>query len=138
MFDEIDLKIISILRSNGRASIKELSEQCGVSAGTARNRLLGLKKQGIIVDYKARVRPSALNYEDVLVGFDIAPESFVQALEEIRLKGFVKELYRTAGDHVAIALMEISKGSAAEIIKELESIEGVKKVYPAFVQDIVK
>ncbi|MGC8538206.1 MAG: Lrp/AsnC family transcriptional regulator [Candidatus Micrarchaeia archaeon] len=138
MFDEIDLKIISILKSNGRTSIKDLSKQCGVSAGTARNRLLSLKRQGIIVDYKARVRPSALDYEDVLVGFDIAPESFIQALEGIRLKEFVKELYRTAGDHVAIALVEVSKGSAAERIKELEGIEGVKKVYPAFIQDIVK
>ena len=35
----------------------------------------------------------------------------------------MKELYRTAGDHVAIALMEISKGSAAEMIKAASSDE---------------
>ena len=138
MPDKIDLKIISILEKDGRTSIRDIAKECGVSAGTARNRLINLKKQGTIVGYKVRVRPSVFDYEDALIGFDIAPESFVRALEEIRLKGFIKELYRTAGDHVAIARIEVDKGSAAKRIEELESIKGVRKVYPAFIQEIVK
>lgn len=138
MFDNTDLKIISILETDGRRSIRDIARQCGVSVGTARNRLIRLKEQGVIVDYKARVRSSAFNHEGALVGFDIAPESFVQALDEIGSKKFVKELYRTAGDHVAIAMIEVGKGTAAEKIRELEGIQGIRKVYPAFIQEIVK
>ncbi|EQD34965.1 transcriptional regulator, AsnC family, partial [mine drainage metagenome] len=85
-----------------------------------------------------RIHSSALDYEDIIVGFDIAPESFVPALESIKNMEFVSELYRTAGDHVAIAKITVEKGKAANMIKELESIDGIRKVYPAFIQDIVK
>jgi Lrp/AsnC family leucine-responsive transcriptional regulator len=138
MFDEIDLKIISLLSKDGRVSVKNLAEQCSISPGTARNRMMSLKKQNVIFDYKARIHSSALDYEDIIVGFDIAPESFVPALESIKNMEFVSELYRTAGDHVAIAKITVEKGKAANMIKELESIDGIRKVYPAFIQDIVK
>ncbi len=138
MFDEIDLKIISLLGKDGRASIRSIAKQCNVSAGTVRNRIEGLTKAGVIVGYLARIRSSAINQDDIIIGFDIAPEGFTKALAEISSMPFVKELYRTSGDHVAIARVSAENGSSSMIMDELSKVEGVKKVYPAFVQDIVK
>lgn len=138
MIDKIDLKIIKLLNNNGRYTIREMSTLCNVTEGTIRNRLEELKKDNIIIGYKARIRFSTAGLTEVILGFSIDPQHYVKAVDTIVKNEEVTEVYRTSGDHSVIAVLNGKPGSIDKTIKELESIEGVDAVYPAFVQDIVK
>ena len=55
--DEIDHKLISLLRVNARDSVATLAHRLGVSRGTVTNRIAKLEEQGVIVGYTVRLRP---------------------------------------------------------------------------------
>ena len=138
MINMIDKKIIDLLGKNGRMSAIEMSKVLKVSKGTVRNRLIGLYKENIILGYNARIRYKMLGMDEALVGFEIAPESYMKALTAIKGLDFVKEVYRTSGDHAAMALVIANTDQMDKIIEDLQAIDGVRKVYPSFVQEIIK
>ncbi|MCL5100117.1 MAG: Lrp/AsnC family transcriptional regulator [Candidatus Marsarchaeota archaeon] len=138
MDNSLDFKIISMLMQDGRAPISSMAKRLSVSKGTVRNRLMHLSKAKTIVGYKARVRLGKLGMEEVLIGFDIAPERYLAAIDSLKKKGFIREVYRTTGDHVAIAIAVAESEEIERRLAELSKIEGVRRVYPSFVQETVK
>lgn len=138
MIDKIDLKIIKLLNNNAKYTIKRLADMCGVTEGTIRNRLEGLKKSDIIIGYKARIRFNTAGLTEVILGFSIDPQHYVKAVDAIARNEEVTEVYRTSGDHSVIAVINGKPDSVKRTINELENIKGVDALYPAFVQDIVK
>lgn len=57
--DALDHQIISLLRSNARASVATLAHRLKVSRGTITNRIARLENEGVIVGYTVRLRPDA-------------------------------------------------------------------------------
>ncbi|HEX7114139.1 MAG TPA: Lrp/AsnC family transcriptional regulator [Steroidobacter sp.] len=55
--DEIDRRLIALLRENARASIASLAKELRVSRGTVQNRLHRLESDGTIVGYTVRLKP---------------------------------------------------------------------------------
>ncbi|TAG80699.1 MAG: Lrp/AsnC family transcriptional regulator [Burkholderiales bacterium] len=55
--DEIDHKLIALLRQNARESIATLAARLKVSRGTVTNRLTKMEQDGIIVGYTIKLRP---------------------------------------------------------------------------------
>ncbi len=138
MYNSIDLKIIGMLMQNARTPISSMARKLSVSKGTVRNRLVSLSKSNTIVGFKARVRFKQIGMEEVLVGFDIAPEHYMRAVGALKKRDFIKEVYRTSGDHSAMALVIGTEQEIEGRLKGLESIEGVRHVYPSFIQETVK
>ena len=89
--DELDKKIIKILLENAKLSFQDISEKLGVSKATIGNRLKNLEKS-VIIDYRARVDFNLLSMDDVIVGFDIMPEKYMDAINELSKLDFVFEL----------------------------------------------
>ncbi|MEL9998932.1 MAG: Lrp/AsnC family transcriptional regulator [Thermoplasmata archaeon] len=135
--DELDKKIIKILLENAKLSFQDISEKLGVSKATIGNRLKNLEKS-VIIDYRARVDFNLLSMDDVIVGFDIMPEKYMDAINELSKLDFVFELYLTSGDHVAVARIVADKSEINEKMAKISSIQGIRKIYPAFVQKVVK
>ncbi len=135
--DELDRKIIMILLQDARQSLQEIARKAGVSKATVGNRLRELEKN-VLIGYRARVNFSLLSMDDVILGLDIMPEKYLEAIDRISSLDFVVELYLTSGDHVAIARVVDDKNRIQESIGKIASIDGVRKIYPAFVQKIVK
>ena len=48
MLDETDRRIISVLQSDARASMRSIAEQAGVSLGTVSNRVRRLEDAGAV------------------------------------------------------------------------------------------
>ncbi len=71
--DEIDYKIVRLLRNNARLSNKQLAEEVGLAPSTCLVRTRSLQQLGVLTGFKAEVNPAALG-----VG--------LQALISIRLK----------------------------------------------------
>ena len=133
-----DIAIIEKLSFMNRMSIAAIAKESGVSRGTVRNRINAMARQGVLIGYKARLRYYLLNMSEAIVGFDIAPESYIAAVDALKKQESVKELYTTSGDHTAIAVVVFSRDEMDSTIKRLASVEGVKNVYPAIVTEIAK
>ena len=57
--DEIDQKLIALLRQNARLSVADLAHKLGVSRGTVTNRMRRLEDELVIVGYTVKLRPDA-------------------------------------------------------------------------------
>ncbi|MGO9744149.1 MAG: Lrp/AsnC family transcriptional regulator [Roseiarcus sp.] len=59
--DDIDQRLISILRHDGRRSISDLAVELRVSRGTVRARLARLEADGVIIGYTVVLRADAVS-----------------------------------------------------------------------------
>ena len=57
--DEIDQKLIALLRQNARLNVADLAHKLGVSRGTVTNRMHRLEDEQVIVGYTVKLRPDA-------------------------------------------------------------------------------
>ena len=58
--DKLDRKILRILQEDGRISMKDLSEQVGLSITPAIERVKRMERDGVITGYHARLSPQSL------------------------------------------------------------------------------
>ena len=58
--DDYDLKILTLLQSNGRLTNRELSDLVGLSASQCSRRRISLEQANLILGYHARVSPDAV------------------------------------------------------------------------------
>ncbi len=61
--DNIDLRILSLLNKNSRASLVEISEKVGLTPNGVNNRIKNLEKRGFILGYTVSLDWKRLNYE---------------------------------------------------------------------------
>ena len=57
MLDDTDRRIISVLQSDARASMRSIAEQAGVSLGTVSNRVRRLEEARVIRGYSLQFDP---------------------------------------------------------------------------------
>ena len=84
--DKIDLKIISILQSEGRISNVELSNQIGISAPPCLRRVRALEENGYITGYHADVDALKMGFGVTvfaMVGLHSQAEADLQAFEKM-------------------------------------------------------
>jgi len=55
--DNVDRRLLALLRENARASIASLAKELGVARGTVQNRMSRLERDGTIVGYSVRLKP---------------------------------------------------------------------------------
>lgn len=129
MVDDIDTKILEEMQKNPEATFQEIANSLAISKGTVRNRIYRMKENGLIFGFKLRVSYRQMGLEDAFIGLDISPENFISALDEIKKFSFVKELYSTTGDHVAIAYIVEDSRNIENCVKKINEVNGVRKVY---------
>lgn len=57
--DDLDQRLIALLRQNARLSVADLAHKLAVSRGTVNNRLRKLEDGQVIVGYTVRLRPES-------------------------------------------------------------------------------
>jgi DNA-binding Lrp family transcriptional regulator len=99
--DEIDTRLVALLRSNARTPNSQLAEIVGIAQSTCVTRVRSLEQRGVITGYSARVSPAALGLTlQALISVSIkagARHSISKFSEEIRTLAEVVELFFLGG-----------------------------------------
>jgi len=99
--DDIDRRIIGLLRGNGRASFREIGDAVALSPNAAAERVRQLVRDGVIARFTAEIAPGALGRE-LRVLMDVSlrePEDAARLLALIRELDCVTEALHATGEH---------------------------------------
>ncbi|MGC8568807.1 MAG: winged helix-turn-helix transcriptional regulator [Nitrososphaeria archaeon] len=117
--DEIDLKLLELLKENGRASYIELGKQLNLSEAAVRRRVKKLVDEGVIkkftIEIKERERAMALT----LLSTSPNVPTYEVASAISKIKG-VEKVYEITGQYDIAVL--ISAPSIAEVNKVIDDI----------------
>jgi len=96
--DDMDFKIIEILKRNGRASYREIAEKLGVGIATVYKRIKRLENLGVIKGYTAIIDEAKLGKTITgYVGLEIRPADTSKVLEELLKMEEVVEVATVTG-----------------------------------------
>ena len=137
--DEKDAKILSLLSKNARMPKTEIAKVLGITEAAVRKRLAKLEKNGIILAYKPVINYKAANLAASLTGVDVDGDRLWDVVEFLKSLENVRNLYLTSGDHTIMAeIVATSTGELSEIHRRIEELEGVRRVCPAVILDVLK
>lgn len=125
--NEIDQKLVSLLRQNARLSVAALAQKLAVSRGTVTNRIQRLEVDGTIVGYTVRLRPD-VQHNCILAWMSIAVDGNQTRAVISHLLGEpgVAALHDTNGRWDLLA--ELRAGNLQELAKVLERIRLLKGI----------
>lgn len=125
--DELDHRLLSLLRLQARTPTATLARKLGVSRGTVANRLARLEASGVIVGYSVQLRPDAQPSE-IRAWISIAVEGDKTRDVVKRLLGepAVSSLHDTNGRWDLLA--EVHAESIAALSVVLERIRKIKGI----------
>lgn len=127
--DELDSRLLILLRENSRRQVSALASALGVSRATVYARIARFEKEGIVEGYTIRMgseHDRKLVRAHVMI--KLTPKlthETVDALEQFR---GVTALYSISGEHDLIATIEgANLGELDTLIDEIGQLDGVEK-----------
>jgi len=127
ILDSLDHELVSLLRSDGRASLAKLAEMLKVSRGTVQNRLDRLLASGTLLGFSVRVREDYDNDQvRAVMMIEIVGKSTADIIRKMRGLPEVQTIHSTNGNWDLIA--EIHAGSLSEfdyVLRKVRMIDGI-------------
>ncbi|WP_267163427.1 winged helix-turn-helix transcriptional regulator [Halovenus salina] len=136
--EELEHRLLSILKENPKSSLGEIADQAGVARPTARKYIEKLEEEGAIVGYTVEIDPKKVSHQSIaMVGIDIESDQYVEAITELRNLDSLTALYTATGDHMLMAELEATGSTELnEIVSnQILSISGVTTACPAVLQE---
>ena len=97
--DELDNRIIEIIKDNARLTYSEIGAKAGVSRISVKKRMEALEKKGIIQGYKAVIDstkvPEGVRF---LLDLETTPECFEDIVEWLARCKHIRQIYSVSGD----------------------------------------
>ncbi|MBP2169329.1 DNA-binding Lrp family transcriptional regulator [Erwinia toletana] len=133
--DDYDLKILTLLQTNGRLTNQELSDLVGLSASQCSRRRINLEQANLILGYHARLSPDAVGLGMIgLIEVRLINhtseyvESFHRMVAE---QASIVDAYKTTGDadyllKVAVADLAGLSALISQLVAGHQSVAHVK------------
>jgi len=125
--DELDRRIMRLLRPNGRRSYASIARATSVSEPTVRNRVERMVKHGAILPM-ARVNPAVIGFPvDAMVGIRVSRGCAKGVAERLAAMEHVAYVGYTTGsfDILIEVYLPDNEGLYAFLNEDLEEIEGI-------------
>jgi DNA-binding Lrp family transcriptional regulator len=127
MPDDLDRRIISHLRADGRASLAKLASALGVARGTVQNRLDRLLETGALLGFTVRVRE---DYNDLTIRaimlIEVTGKSTTQVIRTLRGITEIRTLHTTNGSWDLVADIHAQSLSDFDrVLREVRMIDGI-------------
>lgn len=132
--DDIDRRLLEMLRVDGRRSYAELARQVGLSAPAVHDRMGRLERNGVITGYRAEVNPEAVGLGvTALIGIqersDTEYSVVTDALEQIPE---VESCYFLAGEESFLIKVRVGAiGELEQLVNRLNRLPGVARTRTA-------
>lgn len=103
--DQIDNKIVELLRENARLSYSEIGKQVGLSRVAVKTRITQMEKNGIIRGYHAAIDTGAIP-KGIHFTMDIEtdPQHFEDVLSRLAASRMINKVFGTSGESGILAL----------------------------------
>lgn len=136
MLDELDLKILRILQTQGRTKRNQLAEQIGLSIPSVSERLNKLEERGIIEGYFARINRKVFGY-DIMAFITVVSESskhYKGLVEHAKKNPYILECHAILGGGSHLLKSIVKNTEALEkLLAEIQSWPGVLSTQSNFV-----
>lgn len=97
--DDIDNKILEIIKENARMSYSDIGEKVGISRVSVKTKMQQLEENGIIQGYHTIIDPSkAPEAITFFLDIETTPEDFDIVCEKVGRCNIIRQLYTTSGD----------------------------------------
>jgi DNA-binding Lrp family transcriptional regulator len=126
--DELDHKLIGLLRQNARLSVADLAHKLKVSRGTVTNRLRKLEDTQMVVGYTVRLRPEA-EPERIRAWTSIEVEGnrMREVVASLLGEPGVASLHDTNGRWDLLAELEVgSMKELSDVLERVRLINGIR------------
>lgn len=120
--DKIDRKIVNILQTNARVSLKELSKECFISSPAIAARINKLERAGIIKNYQASISLEKINFHvKAFVQVQLEPRQKPEFYPYVQAIPNVIECNCVTGDFSEV--MEVVFPSTADLDEFINQIQ---------------
>lgn len=141
--DEIDLRILTELQSDGRMTNVELSSRVGISPPPCLRRVRALEEAGVITGYRALLDERKLGIEVVCFAFvhlaSRAEADLAAFQERIREWSLVRECWTLSGDiDFILKCVAADLKAFQDFVADLTALPNVRNVRTALALDRVK
>lgn len=125
--DDIDHKLIALLRANARATVSSLAKSLHVARGTVQNRISKLERDGVISGYTIRLQPKATERHIVaLMTIAVEGNRADAVLRTLRGDPSITALYSTNGRWDLVAEIRADSLEAFnQVLTRIRRIAGI-------------
>lgn len=127
VLDDLDRRLIGLLRENGRMPSATLARALGVSRGTVQNRLDRLVEAGVVLGFTVRLAADAEGAPvRAIMSIEVRSADMRAVVAALRRMPAVGRVYSTNGRWDLVA--EIATGDLAALDRTLTEIRALKPV----------
>jgi Lrp/AsnC family leucine-responsive transcriptional regulator len=130
VFDDIDLRILTLLQENCKLPLAKVGEKVGLSAPSVIDRIKKLEDNGVIIGYRAILNARPLGKDvTAFIGVLIGHPKLIGDFERdiVQLED-VLECHHVTGQHTLLLKVKTrNTSSLEELISTIRSIEGVER-----------
>ena len=125
--DNLDRRLLALLRENARSSIAALAKELGVARGTVQNRLARLERDGTVVGYSVRLKPQVEEHRiRALMTIAVEGNRIDMVIASLRGDPAVGALHSTNGRWDIVAeLRADSLASFDQVLGRIRQLEGI-------------
>ncbi len=128
-----------MLMENARIPKTKIAEELKITETAVRKRISKLEKDGVILGYRAVINYKTAGLSASLTGVDVEPDRLWEVINRLKDLDEIKSMFLTTGDHTL--MLEIVAESVEELSKiheKISKLEGVKRICPAVILDVLK
>lgn len=128
--NELDDKLIELLRTNSRASVTNLADQLGVSRATVKEHIARLEERRIIRGYTIRFHPEYEQHQvNAYVMISADPRLIGAIIQQIKQIPSVESLQTISGIYDLMTMITCeSTVELDQVIDKITDIAGVEKI----------
>ncbi|MFT4088674.1 MAG: Lrp/AsnC family transcriptional regulator [Gordonia sp. (in: high G+C Gram-positive bacteria)] len=128
LIDDLDRRLLSLLRANGRESVVNLAKRLGVTRATVNSRLDKLVENGVIVGFSVQVRdPAAVSAVRAVMLIAVEGRNTREVIRSLRGIREIAALHTTNGRWDLIAEMSCENLAAFDdALGVIRGIDGIR------------
>jgi len=125
--NDIDEKILRILKDNARMTYVEIGEQVGLSEGAIRNRVQALVSSGTIKKFTIETADTSKIRSLTMISVEPSTPTFTVSKEVEKLAG-VERIYEVTGEYDIVTVVSHQNITGInQCIEDIRKIKGVEK-----------